>query len=48
MGFIISFKFVPLEMVDLDRIGLESEDYLISDKQGKELREYIKTNFMKH
>jgi len=46
MGFIISFKFVPLEIVDLDRIGLESEDYLISDKEAKELKEYIETNFM--
>lgn len=48
MGFILSFKFVPLEMVDLNRIDLKSGDYLISDKQAEELKEYIKTNFMKY
>ena len=46
MGFILSFEFVPLEMIDLNRIDLKTETYLISDKEAKELKEYIETNFM--
>ena len=46
MGFILSFEFVPLEMIDLNRIDLKTETYLISDKEAKELKECIETNFM--
>lgn len=43
MSFIVSFKFIPTEMMDLNKIAslMGKDDYLISDAQEKQLKEVM-------